>query len=182
MQGASNSNVLKAWRCGIVKHTLIMIASDTDLEKEMAIHSSVLAWRIPGTGEPGGLPSMGSHRVGHDWSDLAASAAVMLTKGKLATACPRCRYTNWPKSFLANTTSGTQDIFLSLTILSPFFSDIKILPTFKSSDYVWAPPTKLFLTLTVHDDLLLRIQKFYLLNSESGMQNFALTNHNSVWH
>ena len=39
----------------------------------MAIHSSILAWRIPGTGEPGGLPSMGSHRVGHDWSDLAAA-------------------------------------------------------------------------------------------------------------
>ena len=36
------------------------------LEKEMATHSSVLAWRIPGTGEPGGLPSLGSHRVGHD--------------------------------------------------------------------------------------------------------------------
>ena len=36
------------------------------LEKEMASHSSILAWRIPGTGEPGGLPSMGSHRVGHD--------------------------------------------------------------------------------------------------------------------
>ena len=46
------------------------------LEKEMATHSSVLAWRIPGTGEPGGLPSMGSHRVGHDWSDLAAVAAA----------------------------------------------------------------------------------------------------------
>ena len=44
------------------------------LEKEMATHSSVLAWRIPGTGEPGGLPSMGSHRVGHDWSDLAEAA------------------------------------------------------------------------------------------------------------
>ena len=42
------------------------------LEKEMATHSSVLAWRIPGTGEPGGPSSMGSHRVGHDWSDLAA--------------------------------------------------------------------------------------------------------------
>ena len=40
----------------------------------MATHSSVLAWRIPGTGEPSGLPSMGSHRVGHDWSDLAAAA------------------------------------------------------------------------------------------------------------
>ena len=45
------------------------------LEKEMATHSSFCAWRIPGTGEPGGLPSMGSHRVGHDWSDLAAAAA-----------------------------------------------------------------------------------------------------------
>ena len=46
------------------------------LEKEMATHSSVIAWRIPGMGEPGGLPSMGSHRVGHDWSDLAAVAAA----------------------------------------------------------------------------------------------------------
>ena len=46
------------------------------LEKEMATHSSVIAWRIPGKGEPGGLPSMGLHRVGHDWSDLAAGAAV----------------------------------------------------------------------------------------------------------
>ena len=45
------------------------------LEKEMATHSSVLAWRIPGTGESGGLPSTGSHRVGHDWSNLAAAAA-----------------------------------------------------------------------------------------------------------
>ena len=45
------------------------------LEKEMATHSSVLACRIPGTGEPGGLMSMGSRRVGHDWSDLAAAAA-----------------------------------------------------------------------------------------------------------
>ena len=48
------------------------------LEQEMAAHSSVLAWRIPGMGEPGGLPSMGSHRVGHDWSNLAAAAAAPL--------------------------------------------------------------------------------------------------------
>ena len=41
------------------------------LEKDMETHSSVLAWRIPGTGEPGGLPSMGLHRVRYDWSDLA---------------------------------------------------------------------------------------------------------------
>ena len=46
------------------------------LEKEMATHCSILAWRIPGTEEPGGLPSMGSHRVGHDWSNLAAAAAA----------------------------------------------------------------------------------------------------------
>ena len=46
------------------------------LEKKMAIHSSILAWRIPGMGEPGGLLSLGSHRVGHDRSDLAAVAAA----------------------------------------------------------------------------------------------------------
>ena len=53
------------------------------LEKEMATHSSVLAWRIPGTGESGGLPSRGSHRVGHNWSDLAAAAAAYFTHNNL---------------------------------------------------------------------------------------------------
>ena len=47
----------------------------------MATHSSVLAWRIPETAEPGGLPSVGSHRVGHDWSDLAAAAAAFIQNG-----------------------------------------------------------------------------------------------------
>ena len=46
------------------------------LEKEMTTHSSVLVWKIPGTGEPGGLPSMGSHRVRHDWSDAAVAEAA----------------------------------------------------------------------------------------------------------
>ena len=54
------------------------------LEKEMATHSSVLAWRIPGTGEPGGLPSLGSHRVRHNWRDLAAAAYVLYIIG----TCP----------------------------------------------------------------------------------------------
>ena len=49
------------------------------LEKEMATHSSVLAWRVPGMGEPCGLPSMGLHRVGHDWSDLAVAVSSMGT-------------------------------------------------------------------------------------------------------
>ena len=61
---------LYTWR----KLTFVLFT--TNMEKEMATHSSILAWRIPGTEEPGGLPSMGSHRVEHDWSDLAAAAAA----------------------------------------------------------------------------------------------------------
>ena len=59
------------------------------LEEEMATHSSVLAWRIPGMGKPGGLLSMGSHRVGHDWSDLAIAIAI-LTQG-LSLSLLQCR-------------------------------------------------------------------------------------------
>ena len=83
------------------------------LEKEMATHSSVLAWRIPGMGEPGGLPSMGSHRVGHNWSDLAAvaargnkfqrntyhanSPATQEHSPELQyTGCPKSHQTHWP--------------------------------------------------------------------------------------
>ena len=54
----------------------------------MATQSSVLAWRIPGTAEPGGLPSMGSHRVGHNWRDLAAAvAAASCVSCKLVMCC-----------------------------------------------------------------------------------------------
>ena len=49
----------------------------------MATHCSVPAWRIPGTGEPGGPPSMGSHRVGHEWSDLAAAAYIYIYTPKV---------------------------------------------------------------------------------------------------
>ena len=56
------------------------------LEKEMATHSIVLAWRIPGTGKPGGLPSMGSHRVGHD---LAAAAGLNLQAAFAENSVPR---------------------------------------------------------------------------------------------
>ena len=71
--------VTKSWtRLNEVPFTFYFHA----LEKEMATQSSVLAWRIPGTVEPGGLPSMGSHRVGHDWSDLVAAAASDLAPPK----------------------------------------------------------------------------------------------------
>ena len=58
------------------------------LEKEMAAHSSVLAWRIPGMGEPGGLLSLGSHRVGHDWSDFAAAASNSTLSDQSAKSLP----------------------------------------------------------------------------------------------
>ena len=57
-------------------------------EKAMAPHSSTLAWRIPGTAERGGLPSVGLHRVGHDWSDLAAAAAPALQVVSLLSVPP----------------------------------------------------------------------------------------------
>ena len=66
------------WYLIVVLICISLIMSDA-LEREMATYSSVLAWRIPGMGEPGGLPSMELHRVGHDWSDLAAAAAAIMS-------------------------------------------------------------------------------------------------------
>ena len=60
------------------------------LEKEMATHSSILAWSIPGTEEPGGLLSMGLHRVGHDWYDLAAALELSTELVKTQIARPPC--------------------------------------------------------------------------------------------
>ena len=73
------------------------------LEKEMATHSSVLAWRIPGTAEPGGLPSMGSHRVGHNWIDLAADVAhgmwdLSSPTGIKSTSLP-CKHRVYPLDY-----------------------------------------------------------------------------------
>ena len=89
MDGGTNP-----WGCW-VRHDFTFTFLFHALEKEMATHSSVLAWRIPGMGEPGGLPSMGLHRVGHDWSNLASAAAhiskVML---KILQARPQ-QYVNF---------------------------------------------------------------------------------------
>ena len=74
---------------------------DTSVEKEMATHSSVLAWRIPGMVEPGGLPSVGSHRVGHDWSNLAAAALTLwglpwwLRWSRTCLQCRKPRFNPW---------------------------------------------------------------------------------------
>ena len=81
-------------------------------EKGMATHSSILAWRIPGTEEPGGLPSMGSHRVGRDWSNLAAAGrigALAYFVGESAGrahpgVCWSCLFLheNWPTTLLSS--------------------------------------------------------------------------------
>ena len=74
------------------------------LEKEMATHSSILAWRISGTGKSGGLLSLRSHRVGHDWSDLAAAADV---KDKNQNYCwirfCQCQHSTVPQLRTSNT-------------------------------------------------------------------------------
>ena len=101
------------------------------LKKEMANHSSVLAWRIPGTGEPGGPPSMGSHRVRHDWSDLVAAAAaadllqVSQGAGKVVWYSPL--FKNFPQFVVIHTIKvfsivieAKVDVFLEL---SCFFYD-----------------------------------------------------------
>ena len=84
------SRILRAWTmniCGIFIYGCLQTwLSDFTLtfhfhalKKEMATRSTGLAWRIPGTGEPGRLPSMGSHRVRHNWSDLAAAASALVS-------------------------------------------------------------------------------------------------------
>ena len=79
----SLNSTVQCWACDV--HSSSSFGNFTPLifpclEKEMATRSNVLAWRTPGMAEPGGLPSMGSHRVRHDWSDLAAAAAISHVK------------------------------------------------------------------------------------------------------
>ena len=80
----------------------------------MATHSSVLVWRIPGMGKPGGLPSMGSHRVGHDWSDIAAAAAFLLIKIIHSCVLPIASFWKFTLSSFMN------DIFRVLNSRSTF--------------------------------------------------------------
>ena len=81
----------------------------------MATHSSVLGWRIPGTGEPGGLLSLGSHRVGHDWSDLAAAAAAAAS-----TSVPPMNTQDWSPlgwtGWISLQSRGLSRVFSSTTV------------------------------------------------------------------
>ena len=93
----------------------------------MATHSSVLAWRIPGTGEPGGLPTMGPHRVGHDWGDLAAAAASMSLFSKIFHN-PFTRQETGPAS----------------VSVSSAFTNWKILISYNNSEKKKSPPLRFF--------------------------------------
>ena len=111
------------------------------LEKETATHSSVLAWRIPGAGEPGGLPSMGSHRVGHDWSDLAAAA------GPSQTYLMGCTLFLFPAIFLISdkwvSISVTRKVFMMFLIHGqPFHSWVmlNIICPLKPNSKFTSPP------------------------------------------
>ena len=66
----------------------------------MATHSHVLAWRIPGMAEPGGLPFMGSHRIGHDWSDLAAAATDIKQPAKTSKGALSVYFWCWFQKLL----------------------------------------------------------------------------------
>ena len=98
------------------------------LEKEMATHSSVLAWRIPGTAEPSGLPSMRSHRVGHDWSDLAAAEAVSMESRLRTSVASLCAASLSPfpaKLWLESQSTSLSQSFTSiLGLLFPLKSEI----------------------------------------------------------
>ena len=96
------------------------------LEKEVATHSSVLAWRIPGTGEPGGLPSMGSHRVGHDWGDLAAAASSFDSINPVSFLQDQMpRYTSQGDNNTFNGIWGKARISLNISMVVELFFKLK---------------------------------------------------------
>ena len=134
------------------------------LEKEMATHFSVLAWRIPGTGEPGGLLSMGSHRVGHDWSDVAAwtyagsYAILFLTASDFSSITSHIH--NWVLfSFWLHP-------FILSGVISPLFSS-SILGTYWPWKFIFQ--CHIFLPFhTLHGVLKARILKWFAIPFYSG--------------
>ena len=127
----------------------------------MATHSSVLAWRIPGTGEPGGLPSMGLHRVGHDWSDLAAVWNTNSSKKTMSEEVLK----------LTSLTFNARDQFISW--YSHNFNNIKLLQ-------LWCCCVQSYLPIcdpmdcspsgsSVHGILQARILEWVAISSSRGM-------------
>ena len=98
-------------------------------EQEMATHSSVLVWRLPGMEEPGGLPPMGWHRVRHDWSDLAAAAAIYLASFVLQELLRLIRSTCLFCFISVTLGGGSKRILL-------WFTSWSVLPMFSSKSFI----------------------------------------------
>ena len=101
----------------------------------MATHSSVLAWRIPGTGEPGGPPSMGLHRVGHDWSDLAAAAWHLKFMPQLLLGIVSCPYLglSFYSSYIVRVILIFQSDHVIFSVQSLSVTSLLTLPTDKNT-------------------------------------------------
>ena len=99
-----------------------MCSSTHSLEKGMATHSSILAWRSPWTEEPGGLQSMGLQRVGHDWSDLACMHPFLWFNSVQSFSCVRLFATPWTaacQAFLSITNSWSLLRLMSIASVMP---------------------------------------------------------------
>ena len=134
------------------------------LEKEMATHFSVPAWRIPGMGEPGGLPSMGLHRVGHDWSDLAAVNIFFVWVHQL-TELFSASYAQ-ENSYLTSFACFTKClIWRLLSCPTSFFHTQIVLSPSVKSDSLWCPWT---IGSSVHGILQARILEWVAISSFRG--------------
>ena len=105
------------------------------LEKEMATHFSVLAWRISGTGEPGGLLSMGSHRVGHEWSDLAAAAAAAAAMPKVLLPLPF----SWLLTILSSLFSLSFTFSAAVLAFANLLDHIKLFQGTYTAEFLYFP-------------------------------------------
>ena len=102
----------------------------------MATHSSVLAWRISGTGDPVGLPSMGSHRVGYDWSDLAAAATLKLFVA-FHSLYIRSLLHSFPPPFIPTYVHSTNILFSPANLGSLWLSIAELSKHFRSWACCW---------------------------------------------
>ena len=126
----------------------------------MATHSGVLAWRIPGTAEPGGLPSLGSHRVGHDWNDLAAAAAAAAASAVSSSQCPApvCLFLSLSLLATTNLLYTCED---STYFLFPFLNDYFL--NYFLLKYIWCAILYELQTYNIVQPVLLSI--CYVLGS-----------------
>ena len=155
------------------------------LEKEMTTHSSILAWRIPGTGEPGGLPSVGSHRVGHDWSDLAAPLLSLSKTLSSHYSLPSVPLTLTPlvPGSLASRSQDCSSI-PAHPLRSPRGRSHQVPGNQKSSALGFGMPRQCSASLTLcglGDAVLYLLHSWKVRNTLSSQGNLAFAKDHSLW-